>query len=52
METDKKGKTLIVKNFWVQDGIDIVKYRSKILSGIDYFKEYNLCEKAEICCSI
>jgi uncharacterized protein len=52
METDKKGKTLIVKNFWVQDGIDILKYRSKILSGINYFKEYSLCEKAEIYCSI
>ncbi len=52
METDKKGKTLIVKNFWAQAGIDISKYRSKIISGINYFKVYNLCEKAKINCSI
>ena len=52
METDKKSKTLIVNNFWGQNGIDIINYTSKILSGIDYFAEYNLCEKAEICCNI
>lgn len=48
METDKKGKTLIVNNFWAEDGIDISKYRSKIISGINYFKEYNQ-HKISIC---
>ncbi|MCB2291550.1 winged helix DNA-binding domain-containing protein [Clostridium sp. CS001] len=52
METDKKSKTLIVKNFWVQDEMDISKYRNNIIAGIDRFKEYNLCNKVDICCSI
>ena len=52
METDKKSKTLIVKNFWSQDKIDISKYRNNIISGINRFKEYNLCDKVEIYCSI
>lgn len=52
METDKKSKTLIVKNFWAQDEMDISKYRNNIISGINRFKEYNLCDKVEICCSI
>ena len=52
METDKKSKTLIVKNFWDQDKMDISKYRNNIISGINKFKEYNLCDKVEIYCSI
>lgn len=52
METDKKSKTLKVKKFWPQDGIKISKYKNKIISGIDRFKLYNLCDKIEICCSI
>lgn len=52
METDKKSKTLKVKNFWPQDGIKISKYRNKIISGIDRFKSYNLCDEIEICCNI
>ncbi|MGH4123205.1 MAG: DNA glycosylase AlkZ-like family protein [Clostridium sp.] len=52
METDKKSKTLIVKNFWAQDEMDISEYRNNIISGINRFKEYNLCDKVKICCSI
>lgn len=52
METDKESETLIVKNFWPQDGMDISKYRSNIISGINIFKEYNLCDKVEIYCSL
>jgi uncharacterized protein YcaQ len=52
METDKKSKTLIVKNFWAQDEMDISKYRNNIISGINRFKEYNLCDKVDICCNI
>lgn len=52
METDKKSNTLIVKNFWPQDEMDISKYREDIFAGIDNFKEYNLCSEVMICCSI
>jgi uncharacterized protein len=52
METDKKSKTLIVKNFWAQAEIDISKYRNNIISGINGFQKYNLCNKVEIRCSI
>ncbi len=52
METDKKSKTLIVKNFWSEDEIYDSIYRNNIISGIDKFKEYNLCDNVEICCSI
>jgi len=52
METDQKSKTLIVKNFWAQDEMDISKYRSNVISGINIFKEYNLCDKVEINCNI
>jgi uncharacterized protein YcaQ len=52
MEIDKKSKTLIVKNFWAQEKIDISKYRNNLISGINRFKEYNLCEKVEIRCNI
>lgn len=52
METDKKSKTLIVKNFWGEDKIDISTYKNNIISGIDRFKEYNLCDRVEILCSI
>jgi uncharacterized protein len=52
METDKKNNTLVVRNFWPQDEMDILKYRDNIISGINKFKKYNLCEKVEIYCSI
>ncbi|MDD7794133.1 DNA glycosylase AlkZ-like family protein [Clostridium sp. 'White wine YQ'] len=52
METDKKNKTLIVKNFWAEDDDIILEYRKAITLGIDRFKEYNLCDKVEIRCNI
>jgi len=52
METDKKNRRLIVKNFWTENKIDISIYRNNIISGINKFKEYNLCDKVEICCSL
>ena len=52
METDKKSKTLIVKNFWTEDEMYVSTYRNNIISGINRFKEYNLCDKVDICCSI
>lgn len=52
MGTDQKNKMLIVKNFWAEDEKDIPLYRNSIISGIDRFKQYNLCESVEIACSI
>jgi len=52
METDKKNRRLIVKNFWAENKIDISIYRNNIISGINKFKEYNLCDKVEICGSL
>ena len=52
METDKNSKTLIVKNFWPENEIYDSTYRNNIISGIDKFKEYNLCDNVEICCNI
>lgn len=50
METDKKNRTLIVKNFWPEDGINTCAYRDSIIGGINEFAKYNLCDKAEIGC--
>lgn len=52
METDNKRKTLIVKNFWAEDEIYDETFRNKIISGIDKFRKYNLCENIEIVCRI
>ncbi|WP_238886933.1 DNA glycosylase AlkZ-like family protein [Clostridium sp. YIM B02551] len=52
METDNKSKTLVVKNFWAEDNDFVLTYRKNIISGIGRFKEYNLCDKVEILCSI
>lgn len=52
METDKKNKTLIVKNFWAEDTIDISKYKDNIISGLNKFKKYNYCDNVEIYCEI
>ncbi|MDF2882485.1 MAG: winged helix DNA-binding protein [Clostridiaceae bacterium] len=52
METDKKSNTLYVKNFWPEDEINVSKYKNKIISGINRFKKYNLCDKAILCCNI
>ena len=52
METDKKNRTLIVKNFWPEDEMYVLKCKDNIILGINKFKEYNLCDKVEICCSI
>ena len=52
METDRKSKTLIVKNFWAEDEMYACLYRNNIISGVNRFKEYNHCDKVEICCSI
>jgi len=52
LETDKKSKTLIVKNYWDEDNGNCFLYRSKIISGIDRFMEYNLCDKVQIHCNI
>jgi Uncharacterized protein conserved in bacteria len=52
LETNKKTHTLIVKNYWS----DIIEknslYKNKIISGIERFMEYNLCDKVEIHCDI
>jgi Uncharacterized protein conserved in bacteria len=50
METDNKNKTLIVKNFWSENNDFVLTYRKNIISGIDRFKKYNLCDKVEILC--
>lgn len=47
METDKKNKTLIVKNFWPEGELDVSKYGENIISGINRFREYNLCDRVE-----
>jgi uncharacterized protein len=52
METDKKNKILVVKNFWPETGVDISLYKSNVVSGIDRFREYNLCDKVELSCNI
>lgn len=52
METDKKSKTLIVKNFWAEDERFVSLYSNNIISGINRFMKYNLCEKVEIFCII
>lgn len=52
METDKKSKTLRVKKFWAEDKMYVSKYRNNIISGINRFTEYNLCDKVEFCCNI
>lgn len=51
METDKETKTLIIKEFWPEDRIDISKFKANIIEGINRFKEYNLCDKIEISCN-
>lgn len=50
METDKKTKTLIIKEFWPEDNIDISVFKTNIIEGINRFKEYNLCDNIEIRC--
>lgn len=52
METDKKRKTLIVKNFWTENERYVSLYRNNIISGINRFMKYNLCVKVEVCCTI
>lgn len=52
METDKESNTLYVKNFWPEEHINVSEYRNKIISGINRFKKYNLCDKAVLCCNI
>ena len=44
METDRKSKTLIVKNFWAEDEMYASLYRNNIISGVNRFKEYNHCD--------
>ncbi|MFF2910622.1 DNA glycosylase AlkZ-like family protein [Paenibacillus sp. NPDC057934] len=48
LETDKSSKTLIVKQFWPQPETNILDYRQQLLSGLERFKQYNLCDVIEI----
>ena len=48
LETDKKGKVLLVKKFWSEDKICVFEYRENIISGINRFAKYNLCDNIEI----
>lgn len=52
METDKKSRTLIVKKFWSEGEGNISLYRNDIISGINKFAKYNLCDRVDICCAI
>lgn len=52
METDKKSKTLIVKNFWIENERYVSLFRDNIIFGINRFAKYNLCSKVEIGCPI
>lgn len=44
METDKKSKILNVKNFWAENEGEVSLYKDNIISGINRFAKYNLCD--------
>lgn len=43
METDKKNKSLIIKNLWMENGLSSANYRNEIINGIERFTKYNRC---------
>lgn len=49
METDKKNKTLNVKNFWAENEGYVSLYKDNIVSGINRFARYNRSDKVKIC---
>jgi len=52
METDIKNKSLIVKKFWAENEMYVSTYRNNMISEINRFMKYNLCDKIVICSAI
>ncbi|MFC3745248.1 DNA glycosylase AlkZ-like family protein [Paenibacillus sp. GCM10012306] len=52
LETDKSSQTLIVKHFWPQSEMNSLDYREQLLTGLERFKQYNLCSGIEIGCDL